>query len=123
MSKENRTLTLIKVGTKEASTHFDAHASQDEASCDADVSDAEDDIKVIPDEVDDTQVENSKPVGAISIGKMFERLPTRVVAAKPQSLQTRTQLVNTATRLCLEHETVLSVKIEASSLRDARTNI
>ena len=31
------------------------------------MSDAEeDDIKVIPDEVDDTQVESSKPVGAIS---------------------------------------------------------
>ena len=34
MSKENRTLTLIKVGMEEASTHFDAHASQDEASYD-----------------------------------------------------------------------------------------
>ena len=43
------------------------HASQDEASYDGDVSDAEeDDIKVVPDEVDDTQVESSKPVGAIS---------------------------------------------------------
>ena len=48
MSKENRALTLIKVVTEEASTHFDAHASQDEASYDGDVSDAEeDDIKVI----------------------------------------------------------------------------
>ena len=67
MSKENRTLTLIKVGTEEASTHFNAHASQDEASYDCNVSDAEeDDIEVVPDEVDDTQVESSKPVGAVS---------------------------------------------------------
>ena len=34
MSKENRDLTLIKVGMEEASTHFNAHASQDEASYD-----------------------------------------------------------------------------------------
>ena len=67
MSKENRTLTLIKVGREEASTHFDAHASQDEASYDGNVSDAEeDDIKVIPNNVYDTQVESSKPVSDIS---------------------------------------------------------
>ena len=55
MLKENRTLTLMKVGTEEASTHFDAHASQDEASYDGDMSNAEeDDIEVVPDEVDDT---------------------------------------------------------------------
>ena len=34
MSKENRTQTLIKLGAEEASTHFDSHASQDEASYD-----------------------------------------------------------------------------------------
>ena len=32
MLKENRTQTLIKVGTEEATTCFDAHTSQDEAS-------------------------------------------------------------------------------------------
>ena len=58
MLKEDRTQTLIKVGAEEASTHFDAHTSSDEASYDADVSDAdEEDIQVIPDEVDDTQIE------------------------------------------------------------------
>ena len=67
MSKENRTLTLMKVGTQEALTHFNAHASQDKASYDGDMSDAEeDDIEVVPDKVDDTQVESSKPVGAVS---------------------------------------------------------
>ena len=67
MLKENRTLTLLKVGTKEASTHFDAPASQDEASYDGDVSDAgEDDIKVIPDEIDDILAESSGPAKAIS---------------------------------------------------------
>ena len=46
MSKENRTQTLIKVRAKGASTHFNAHVSQDEASYDGDVSDAdEEDIK------------------------------------------------------------------------------
>ena len=63
MSKENRILTLKKVGTEEASTHFDAHASQDEASYDGSVSGAE---EVVPDKVDGTQVESSKPVGAVS---------------------------------------------------------
>ena len=43
MSKENRTQTLIKVGAEEASTHFNAHASQDEASYNGDISDAEED--------------------------------------------------------------------------------
>ena len=67
MLKENRTLTLMKVGTEEASTCFNAHSSQDEASYDGDTSDAEeDDIQVVPDEVDDTQVKSSKPVGAVS---------------------------------------------------------
>ena len=67
MLKENRTLTLMKVGTEEASTRLNAHASQDEVSYDGKVSDAEkDDIEVVPDEVDDTQVESSKPVGTVS---------------------------------------------------------
>ena len=68
MSKENRTQTLIKVGTEEASTCFDAHASQDEASYDGDISDAdEEDIKVVPDEVDDTHIEGSKPADADTV--------------------------------------------------------
>ena len=47
MLKENRTQTLIKVGAEEASTHFDAHTSQDKASYNGDVSDAdEEDIEV-----------------------------------------------------------------------------
>ena len=68
MLKENRTQTLIKVGTEEASTHFNAHTSQDEASYNGDVSDAdEEDIKVVPDEVDDTQIEGSKPAEAYTV--------------------------------------------------------
>ena len=68
MSKENRTLTLMKVSAEEASTCFDAHASQDEASYNGNMSDAEeDDIEVVPDEVDDTQVESSKLEGAVSV--------------------------------------------------------
>ena len=51
MLKENRTQTLIKVG-----------ASQDEASYDGNISDAEeDDIKVVPDEVDDIQISKPAP--------------------------------------------------------------
>ena len=68
MSKENRTQTLIKVETEEASTHFDAHASQDEASYDGDICDAEeDDIRVVPDKVDNTQIESLKPVEADTV--------------------------------------------------------
>ena len=67
MLKENGTQTL-KVEAEEASTHFDAHASQEEASYDGDICDAEeDDIKVVPDEVDDTQIKGLKPSEAISI--------------------------------------------------------
>ena len=65
MLKENKTHTLIKVGAEEASTHFDAHTSQDEASYNGDVSDAdEEDIEVVPDKVDDTQVKGLKPAEA-----------------------------------------------------------
>ena len=65
MSTENRTQTLIKVGMKEATTHFDAHTSQDEASYDCDISKAdEEDVKVVPDDVDDAQTEGSKLAGA-----------------------------------------------------------
>ena len=65
MSKENRTQTLIKVGTEEATTHFNAHTSQDEASYDGNISEVdEEDVEVVPDEVDDAQIEGSKPAGA-----------------------------------------------------------
>ena len=68
MLKENRTQTLIKVGTEEASTHFNAHTSQDEASYDGDISDAdEEDIEVVPDEVDDTQIKGLKPAEADTV--------------------------------------------------------
>ena len=57
---KNMMQTLIKVGTEEASTRFNAHKSQDEASYDGDISDAdEEDVEVVPDEVDDTQIEAS----------------------------------------------------------------
>ena len=50
MSKYYRTLAFMKVGIEEALTCFNAHASQDEASYDGDMSEAgEDDIKVVPD--------------------------------------------------------------------------
>ena len=65
MLKKNRTQTLIKVGAKEATTCFDAHTSQDKASYDGDISEVdEEDVEVIPDEVDDAQMEGLKPVGA-----------------------------------------------------------
>ena len=73
------------VEREQALTHFDAHASQDEASYDGDVSDAgEADIKDVPDEVDDTQVKSSKPVGATSAtGKEVQK-----AANKSSSSQT-----------------------------------
>ena len=58
MLKKNRTQTLIKVGTEEATTHFDTHTFQDETSYDCDAFDAdEEDIKVVLDQVNDTQIE------------------------------------------------------------------
>ena len=58
MSKENRTQTLIKVGTEEAMTHFDAPTSYD-----GDISEVdEEDTEVIPDK-EDAQIEDSKPAG------------------------------------------------------------
>ena len=80
MSKENRTQTLIKVGAEEAFTHFNVHTSQDEASYEGDISDAdEEDIEVAPDAVDDTQIEGLKPAEADTV---TEKLPTRRMAAK-----------------------------------------
>ena len=68
MLKENRTQTLIKVGVEETSTHFNAHTSQDEASYNGGISDAdEEDIEVVPDEVDDTQIEGLKPAEADTV--------------------------------------------------------
>ena len=68
MLKESRTQTINTVGAEEASTRFDAHASQDKASYDGNISDVdEEDIEVVPDEVDDTQIEGSKPDETISV--------------------------------------------------------
>ena len=63
--KENRTQTLIKVGTEEATTCFDAPTSQDEGSYDGNISKVdEEDIEAVLDKVDDAQIEGSKPAGA-----------------------------------------------------------
>ena len=68
MLKESRTQTLIMVGSEEASTCFSAHAFQDEASYDGDISDAEEeDIEMVPDEVADTQIKGSKPAETVSV--------------------------------------------------------
>ena len=65
MLKENRIQTLIKVEAEEAFTSLDAHVSQDEASYNGNVSDADkEDTEVVPDEVDNTQMEGLKPVEA-----------------------------------------------------------
>ena len=65
MSTEGRTKTISKVGMEEATTCFDAHTSQDEASYDGNISKADgEDVKVIPDVVDDAQTEGSKLAGA-----------------------------------------------------------
>ena len=62
MLKENRTQTLIKVGTEKATTCFDSHTSQDEASYNSNLSKVdEEDVEVVPDEVDDAQIEGLKP--------------------------------------------------------------
>ena len=65
MSKENRAQILLKVGMEEGTTHFKADMSLDEASYDGDISEVdEEDVEVVPDEVDDAQMEGSKLAGA-----------------------------------------------------------
>ena len=65
MLNGNRIQTLIKVGTEEATTCFDAPTSQDEESYDGDISEVnEEDTEAVPDEVDDAQIEDLKPTGA-----------------------------------------------------------
>ena len=65
MSKENRTQTLIEVGTEEAATCFDAPTPQDKESYDGNISEVdEEDTEVVPDEEDDAQMEGLKPAGA-----------------------------------------------------------
>ena len=65
MLKENKTQTLIKDGTEEATTHFNAPTSQEKESYDGDISEVdEDDAEVIPCEENDAQMEGSKPAGA-----------------------------------------------------------
>ena len=65
MFTEDRTQTEIKIGMEEATTCFDAHTSQDEVSYDGDISKADaEDVKVVPDEVDDAQTEGLKLAGA-----------------------------------------------------------
>ena len=65
MSKENRTQTLLKVRIEEATTCFNAHTSQDEASYDGNISEVdEEDVEVVPDEVDDAQTEGLKLASA-----------------------------------------------------------
>ena len=73
---------------EEALTHFDAHASQEEASYDGDVSDAEeDDIEVVPDKVDDTPFQSSKPVeaGGSETSKSVDKNPTHQHSNKASS--------------------------------------
>ena len=49
---------------EEATTRFDAHTSQDEASYNGNISEAdEEDVQVVPDEVDDAQTEVLKLAG------------------------------------------------------------
>ena len=50
---------------EEATTCFNAHTSQDEASYNGNISEADkEDVKVVPDKVDDAQTEGSKLAGA-----------------------------------------------------------
>ena len=50
---------------EEATTCFDAHTSQDKASYNGDISEAdEEDVEVVPDKVDDAQTEGLKLAGA-----------------------------------------------------------
>ena len=125
MSKENGTLTLMQVGMEEAWTCFDVHASQDEASYDGNVSDAEEDnIEVVPDEVDDTQVESSKPVGAVSTADEEDQKTTNNSSGSQTLKSADKNPTNQPSNKALSGTRDGPVyTIKASSLRDARTNI
>ena len=125
MSKENRTQTLIKVGAEEASTCFSAQTSQDEASYNGDVSNADEEyIEVVPDEVDDNRSKvRSQLKLTQSQTRKFQKLPTRRTVAKPQSLQTRNQFTNAATGLHLNLKMAQSAMIGTSLLMVKRTSI
>ena len=118
MLKENRTLTLLKVKIKEVSTHFDVPPKTRPATM---VMYRMQGKKVIPDEVGDALVESSGPVKAVD--REVQKLPTKRVVVKPQSLQARTWLINKWKRLYLEHRMDLSAMIKISLPRDARTSI
>ena len=125
MLKENRTQTLITVEAEEALTHFDAHASQDEASYDGDISNAdEEDIKMVPDEVDDTQIEGLKPAETVSVAdKKSLKATNKEDGGQTLKPADKTQLNNTATRPHLKPVMVQSVITGISSLMVMRTNI
>ena len=125
MLKENRTQTLIKVGAEEASTYFDAHVSQDEASYDGDISDAdEEDIGVVPDEVDDTQMEGSKPVEADTVAdKEVPEATNQEDGSQTSKSTDKKPAKNTVTGPHLELKMVWSATIGTSSLMVIRTSI
>ena len=123
--KGNRTKTLIKVRTEEASTHFDAHISQDEASYDGDVSDAdEEDIKVVPDEVDDTQIKGSKPAEADTVtDKEVPKATNKEDGGQTSKSMDKKPVHKCSNRPHLDLGMVQSATIGTSSLMVERTSI
>ena len=122
MLKENRTQTLIKVGAEEASTHFDAHTSQDEASYDGNVSNAdEEDIEVVPDEVDDTQIKGFKPAEADTVaGKNAPKATNKEDGGQTLKSTDKKPVHKCSNR---EFKMVQSAMIGTSSLMVIRTSI
>ena len=83
----------------------------------------EDDVKVVPDEADDTQVESSKPEGAVSTAdKGVQKTTDNGGGGHSLKSADKNQPIIPATRVPPGQEIALSVMIEASSLRDAKTN-
>ena len=87
MSKENRTQTLTKVGTKEATTHLDTPTSPDEESHDGDTSEVdEEDAEAVPDEEDDAQIKVQSQLGPTHSQTMkAKKRPTNRMMAKLQT--------------------------------------
>ena len=111
MFKKNRTQTLIKVGTQEATTCFNAHTSLDKASYDGNISKVdEEDVEVVPDEVDNVQIEGSKPAGADTLSdNKRQEVTNKEDDGKTSNPQIRNQFKNVTTGHHLVLEIIQSV--------------
>ena len=116
MLKENRTQTLIKIGTEEATTFFNAPTSQDKESYDGNISEVDEEM------MHRWKVSNQLGLTHSQTMKAKKR-PTRRMKTKLQNLQIRNQSKNVATGHHLDLEMVQLVTTRTFSPRVERPSI